>query len=80
MPGVASHWHTVSNTVVLLAAPDEAALRSVQLLARAESIRAVGFYEPDLGDALTAVALEPAAGRVLAHLPLALSARKEVNQ
>jgi hypothetical protein len=35
----------------------------------------VAFYEPDLGGMLTAVALEPAARRLVAHLPLALSPR-----
>ncbi len=56
---------------MLLAALDELAL--TRLHADAAGFRAVAVHEPDLDGALTAVALEPAARRLVAHLPLALA-------
>jgi hypothetical protein len=58
---------------VLLAAPDELALSWLYADAVTSGLRAVPFHEPDLGGALTAVALDPAARRLVAHLPLALA-------
>ena len=65
-------WHTRSNTLVLLAVPDELALSWLYTDATRRGLRAVRFHEPDLDGALTAVALEPAARRLVAHLPLSL--------
>lgn len=46
-------------------------------------VRHTAFFEPDLDDQLTAVAIEPAGARLVAHLPLALQGplalREEVN-
>jgi hypothetical protein len=66
-------WHTDSNTLALLAVPDELALTWLYADAVQAGLRAVPFHEPDLGGALTAVALEPAARRLVAHFPLALA-------
>ncbi|MFE9574946.1 hypothetical protein ACFYO1_01035 [Nocardia sp. NPDC006044] len=41
--------------------------------------RLVRVHEPDLGGALTAAAFEPAARRLVAHLPLACTERGEVK-
>jgi hypothetical protein len=65
--------------VVLLAARDELALGWLVDDAVAAGLAAIRFHEPDLGGALTAVALEPAARRLVAHLPLVLSRRREVT-
>jgi hypothetical protein len=78
-PGVVYGWHISSNTLVLLAAPDEMSLGWLCHDARAAGLRAVGFHEPDLGYALTAVALEPAAHQLVSRLPFALSRRGEVR-
>ena len=64
---------TASPVVVLLAAPDELGLTWLRADAIAAGLRVISFHEPDLGHALTALALEPAAGRLLTGLPLALS-------
>ena len=75
-------WHSDSNTLVLLAVPDELALSWLWADARSSGLDCVAFHEPDLGDALTALALEPAARRLVAHLPLALcspTVRREVR-
>jgi ribosomal protein L29 len=56
----------------LLAAPDEPFLFGLCDAAKARGLRVSRFFEPDLGNALTAVALEPAARRLVSRLPLAL--------
>jgi hypothetical protein len=67
----ARKWYEESNTVVLLSAADEPALHQVLLAlpyARISRVR-----EPDLGDALTALALDPyIPRRHTAKFPLAL--------
>ena len=71
-PDVVQDWHASSNTLVLLAVADEPALAELYVDAKARGLRAIRFHEPDLGDALTAIALEPAARKLLTRLPLAL--------
>jgi hypothetical protein len=58
---------------VLLTARDELALGWLCDDVAAARHRIVRFHEPDLDGALTAAALEPAAWRFVAHLPLALT-------
>jgi hypothetical protein len=60
-------------TLVLLAVSDELSLSWLRADAAAGGLRVVAFHEPDLNDALTALALEPAASRLVARLPLALT-------
>ena len=73
-------WHSESNTLVLLAVPDELALSWLWADATLAGLRVVAFHEPDLDGALTALALEPAGWRLVAHLPLALQpVRREVR-
>jgi hypothetical protein len=56
---------------VILAAPDELALGLLSQDAARAGLRAIEVHEPDLGGALTAIALEPAGHRVVRALPLA---------
>jgi hypothetical protein len=72
-------WHRTSNTLVVLAAADELSLGWLCDDAVAAGLRVVRFHEPDLGGALTAAALEPAAHRLVSRLPLALNGRGEVR-
>jgi hypothetical protein len=72
-PEAAAQWHAHSNTLVVLAARDELALHWLAVDAESAGLRVARFHEPDLGGALTAVAFEPSAGRLLSHLRLALS-------
>lgn len=83
-PEVEKRWHETSNTIAILAVPDEAALAAlVEDLRRpwhgGENHLADTFVsefrEPDLGNSLTAICVEPAGGRKLRHLPLAFSLR-----
>lgn len=65
-------WYEESNTLALLAVPDEEAL--AQLLDRAHQagIAAAEFREPDRGNELTAIALSPRAKKLCQRIPLAL--------
>ncbi len=72
-------WHAASNTLVVLAAPDELSLGWLCDAAAAAGLLVATFHEPDLGGALTAAALEPAAARLVSRLPLALSRGEEVR-
>jgi hypothetical protein len=58
--------------LVLLAVPDEPRLYALASDAMLAGLRIAPFYEPDLGNELTAIALEPAAARLCRKLPLAL--------
>lgn len=78
-PGVASLWHEVSNTIVLVAVRDELALTWLAADAADAGHAYTAFREPDLDGALTAVALEPAAHRLVRKLPLALSERSSAH-
>jgi hypothetical protein len=63
----------------VLAAPDELSLGWLCHDAAAAGFRVVTFHESDLGGALTAAALEPAAARLVSRLPLAFSRGEEVK-
>jgi hypothetical protein len=71
-PELVREWHGLSNTLVLLSVPDELRLSRLHADALTARRRVVAFHEPDLAGSLTAVALEPAARRLVARLRLAL--------
>lgn len=73
-PVLVTRWLNASNFLVVVAIPDEAALRELISAAGQRGITAYAVREPDLGDEITAAALEPdeAARRLCASLPLAL--------
>ena len=70
-PDLLGDWHAASNTLVVLTVSDELSLSWLCADADAAGLRVVRFHEPDLGDALTAVALEPGGWRLASRLPLA---------
>ena len=51
-------WHVTSNTLVVLAVRDELVLGWLFRDAEIAGLRVILVYEPDLGDALTAAAIE----------------------
>ena len=71
-PHVDRAWYDVSKTLVMLTVPDEGQLSSLQGAARERNVSCAGFREPDLNDALTALAPGPDARRLCRGLPLAL--------
>jgi hypothetical protein len=70
-PALTCEWHGASNTLVVLAVGDELELTWLCHDATAAGFRIVQVHEPDLAGALTAVALEPSAARLVRRLPLA---------
>lgn len=76
-PELLKEWHDISNHVGILSAKNERDL--VDLIRRLEKkgIDYVAFREPDLGDCITAVALEPTdeARRAVSSFPLAMKAQ-----
>lgn len=71
-PGETARWHTESNNLVCLSVPNEEALCDLAAKFAEAGAPMVCFHEPDLGDALTAVAVGSEAQRILSCLPLAL--------
>jgi len=73
-PDLHAAWARGSNTLALLAVRDEAALYEIGRRARQAGIASTAFREPDLGGALTAIALAPGpeAERLCRKLELAL--------
>ena len=69
-------WFEDSNTLVLLEAPDEPALEALLGRARDKDVPHAVFREPDLQDALTAVAIGWKGRRLVSRLPLALKERR----
>lgn len=72
-PQEARKWYEESNTVVSLEARDTHELHSLIEAAQEQGIGSAPFYEPDLGDELTAVAFCPApeVSEMLSSFPLA---------
>lgn len=72
-PAAERVWFEASNTLVLLEVDDEPALAVLASAATKDGIAVSRFHEPDLGGALTAIALGPSARSLVRRLPLALS-------
>lgn len=71
-PEIEKTWHAESNTVAMLAVPDEGCLVIWYEKLRRWGYAVAEFREPDLGNTLTAFCVEPRAGRLLRDVPLAL--------
>lgn len=70
---MAADWLN-NETLVVVSVPDEAALASLAARAVEEGIIRVIWREPDIGNTITAVALQPSeeARRLCSQFPLAL--------
>lgn len=73
-PKLARDWSEQSDFLALLSVKDEQALELLRHVCIKHDILLAEFREPDIGNELTAIALEPceAAQRLTAGLPLAL--------
>lgn len=80
-PTVSRRWYKNHKNLVVLAAPSELAL--INLFKKAEELRlkCVIFKEPDIGNEVTAIAIEPneLTYRLTSSLPLALRNYEEVQ-
>jgi hypothetical protein len=79
-PDLVADWHSASNVLVVLTVADELSLGWLCDDAAAAGLRVVKVNEPDLAGALTAAALEPAAHRLVSHLPLAFAQRRHATR
>ena len=73
-PDIDQLWYTNSNFLGWLSTSDESALISLLTKAAEQGIRHSSFREPDIGDRITAIALEPGekTSKLCANLQLAL--------
>ena len=73
-PDIFRSWHETSQYLVLLAAPDEAALLGLPQRAERAGLSTSTYREPDFDDSVTAVVIEPGelTSKICANYPLAL--------
>jgi peptidyl-tRNA hydrolase len=73
-PDIDREWYSKSNYLGLLSVKDEYDLKDMILKASHCGIKYAVFREPDIGNQITAIALEPGskAKKLCARLPLAL--------
>lgn len=74
-PDIDVEWFTKSNYMCLLSTENETELMRLLVLAHDHGLRASAFREPDIGGAITAIALEPhpKSQELCKNLPLALT-------
>jgi hypothetical protein len=58
-PDVDGEWFTKSNYLALLSAADEVELMRLIVKAKDNNLKWSAFREPDVGGAITAIAIEP---------------------
>lgn len=75
-PEVDSEWFERSNYLALLSVQSHAELVSFYDEAKSKGLKCSAFYEPDLDNAMTALAIEPGkpAALLCRRLPLAMKA------
>jgi peptidyl-tRNA hydrolase len=71
-PDTDRSWFHESNTLVLLSAPDERAITRLGMKAVRAGVPCSEFREPDLDNAVTAIAVAPSGDRLCKRFPLAL--------
>jgi hypothetical protein len=74
-PDIDNQWYTKSNYLGLLVVESEQALKNLLLTAAEKGVRFSVFREPDIGDKITAITMEPSSisKKLCAKLPLAFS-------
>lgn len=72
-PELDSEWFKGSNYLALLSVANEVALMKLIVEADERGLRWSAFREPDVGGAITAIAIEPGGRELCRGLPLALS-------
>ena len=79
-PDEQGKWFKASNTVVVLETKDEQSLHKLIQKLDINGLKYSKFFEPDIGNALTAIAIVPSphAKRYCSNLPLAGKDRANV--
>ena len=72
-PDIDREWYRTSNYLILKAVEDEITLRKLAEKAKSRGIRISAFHEPDRGNEMTALAIEPNGKSLVQKLPLALA-------
>lgn len=76
---ISRNWHINSNYLIFLSVKDEDELRLLSQKLRDKEILFTEFYEPDLDNQLTAIAIEPhpVLKKYVSGFPLMLKIKKE---
>lgn len=74
-PMIDEQWYKNSNYIALLSVNDEKSLLSLVQKATNMGYCVSVYREPDVDDAITAIAIEPASKKLLRNIPLALIER-----
>lgn len=71
---IAHKWQDESNYIVLLATKSKESLDLLYSVLTNNNVKNKPFHEPDLNNAITAIAVEPTeqASKLLSQLPLAM--------
>lgn len=74
-PLITEHWMENSNNICVLAVENEIELIGLLGATKMLNLDSVAFYEPDVGNELTAIAIEPCdiSQRLVSRLDLALT-------
>ena len=80
-PQIATQWHEESKYLAYLSAHNESHLKELMFKADIKQIKYSVFTEPDIGDEITAIALEPsdAASKFCSSLPLAFKSFNQIG-
>jgi len=73
-PEIAKEWNTNSKYLIFLSVKDEDQLHKYLEKIKNQNLKYTVFIEPDIGDQLTAIAIEPGdeSRKITSNLPLAL--------
>lgn len=73
-PEMCLQWHNDSNYLIQVVCKNESELIKYKELALKRGIKLIEFFEPDLDNQLTAIALEPTelSRKLISNLPLML--------
>ena len=74
-PALEQYWYEHSNNLVIVSVPNKEALAKLAYEMTVRGLAVSMFREPDLGGEPTALAVEPAGGKMLSRHPLALRAQ-----
>ena len=76
-PEISKSWFNISNYLAFLSTKDENSLQALLNKFQHKGLKFSAFYEPDINNQLTAIALEPGeiSRKITSHLPLALKSQ-----